>query len=175
MILQFSSPTLCSSSATRVNWCSGSKLAPTSSLPSSEVNGEASSSVDVELCSYWRESGRMGTLDGIPRFPHLTSIAKCVLSLPVSNADTERVFSNVRKNCDRLSTEMEHTMCTNYRANWTSSTVIPFYWEVDRYAVGMSFVRRSDFLPALLVANIREHTGSRETEPWIDRVSALAH
>ena len=39
-------------------------------------------------------------LTGRPRFPHL---AECVLSLPVSNADTKRVFSNVRKNCDRLS------------------------------------------------------------------------
>ena len=89
------------------------KLAQTRSLPSSALNGEASSSVGVKLCSYWREIGRMRTLDGRPRFPHLTSIAKCVLSLPVSNADTERVFSNVRKNIvTDYRTEMEQsTLC----------------------------------------------------------------
>ena len=89
-----------------------SKLAPTSSLPSSELNGEASSSVGVELCSYWEEIGRMKTLDGRPRFPHLTSLAKCILSLPVSNADTERVFSNVRKIGTDYRTKMEQsTLC----------------------------------------------------------------
>ena len=127
------SSTLCSSSVTRVNWCSGRGnvyiLAPTWSLPSSEVNGEASSSVGVQLRSYWREIGRMKTL---PQFPHLTSFAKCVLSLPVSNADTERVFSNVRKNCDRLSNwnGIEYTMCTTivqteqqHRLLWTWNSI----------------------------------------------------
>ena len=81
-------------------------------LYSSELNGEASSSVGVELCSNWEEIGRMKTLDGRPRFPHLTSLAKCVLSLPVSNADTERVFSNVIKIVTDYRTEMEpSTLC----------------------------------------------------------------
>lgn len=88
------------------------KLAPASSLPGSELSGESSSSVGVELCSYWEEIGRMRTLDGRAQFPHLTSLAKCVLSLPVSNADTERVFSNVRKLVTDYRTEMEQsTLC----------------------------------------------------------------
>ena len=65
------------------------------------------------MCSYWEEIGRMKTLDGRPRFPHLTSLAKCILSLPVSNADTERVFSNVRKIVTDYRTKMEQsTLCT---------------------------------------------------------------
>ena len=56
--------------------------------------------------------GNRLTLDGRPQFPHLTSLAKCVLSSPVSNADTERVFSNVRKTVTDFRTEMEQsTIC----------------------------------------------------------------
>ena len=68
------------------------KLAPTSSLPTYTVSGEASYSVSVDLCLYWEVIGRMKTLHDRPRFPHLSALAKCVLSLPVSNADTERNF-----------------------------------------------------------------------------------
>ena len=93
------------------------KLAPKADLPSIELS-EASSSVGVELCSYWEEIERVKTLDGRPRFPHLTSLAKCVLSLPVSNADTERVFSNVRKIVTDYQTEMEQSLCVHsYHAN----------------------------------------------------------
>lgn len=56
---------------------------------SSEINGEASSSGGLELCSYCEE---IRTLHERPRFLTLrTFLAKCVLSLPVSNTDTERV------------------------------------------------------------------------------------
>lgn len=91
------------------------KLAPVSSLPSCELNHDgvaSSSAVVMELCSYWDEIGRTKTLDGKPRFPYLASLAKCVLSLPVSNADTERVFSNVRKILTDCRTEMDaDTLC----------------------------------------------------------------
>ena len=50
-----------------------------------------------ELCAYWQEVGNMKTLQGEYSFPCLVLLAKCLLSLPVSNADTERVFSIVRK------------------------------------------------------------------------------
>ncbi len=48
----------------------------------------------TNLCAYWQELGQM---QGENRFPVLVSLSKCLLSLPISNADTERVFSIVRK------------------------------------------------------------------------------
>jgi hypothetical protein len=73
------------------------KLTPSSSLPISKPKNGEIFVVGAEFCSYWQEIGRMMTLDGKPRLTYLTHLAKCALSLPVSNADTERVFSNVRK------------------------------------------------------------------------------
>lgn len=65
-----------------------------------------------ELCKYWQEVGNMKTLQGDDRFPSLFLLAKCLLSLPVSNADTERVFSIVRKIITDYRTEMEQsTLC----------------------------------------------------------------
>lgn len=65
-----------------------------------------------ELCKYWQEVGSMKTLQGDDRFPSLFLLAKCLLSLPVSNADTERVFSIVRKIITDYRTEMEQsTLC----------------------------------------------------------------
>ena len=53
------------------------------------------------ICSYWQQVGQMKTLHGVVIISHL---AKCVLALPVSNADTERVSAQyVKENCDRLS------------------------------------------------------------------------
>ena len=51
----------------------------------------------IELCSYWQVVGKMKTLSGSLRFPKLTSLAKCILALPVSNADTERVLASFEK------------------------------------------------------------------------------
>ena len=44
-----------------------------------------------ELCSYWTQIGKMTTLMGTARFPNLNRLAKCILSPPVSNAETESV------------------------------------------------------------------------------------
>ena len=49
----------------------------------------------------------MTTTNGTVRCPLLTRLAKCLLSLPHSNADTERVFSVVRKIITDYSTEIE--------------------------------------------------------------------
>ena len=48
-------------------------------------------------CDFWQQIAKMSTVSGAARFPNLTSIAKCVLALPVANADTEHIFSIVRK------------------------------------------------------------------------------
>ena len=54
----------------------------------------------------------MKTLCGTPRFPNFTRLAKCILSLPISNVDTERVFSIVRKIVTDYRTEMDQsTLC----------------------------------------------------------------
>ena len=88
------------------------KLAPSLTLPTVEQRSTEDSLDGTKLCSYWQEVGRMMTVDGRPRFPHLTCLAKCVLSLPVSNADTERVFSVVRKIVTDYRTEMDQsTLC----------------------------------------------------------------
>ncbi len=43
---------------------------------------------------------------------HFSTLEKCVLSLPVSNADTERVFSHVKKILTDHRTEMDSsTLC----------------------------------------------------------------
>ncbi len=49
----------------------------------------------------------MTTPDGAVRFPNLSRLAKCVLALPVSNAETERVFSIVRKIVTDYRTQMD--------------------------------------------------------------------
>lgn len=54
----------------------------------------------------------MKIINGTIRFPLLSRLAKCLLSLPHSNADTERVFSIVRKIITDYRTEMEpSTLC----------------------------------------------------------------
>ena len=71
-------------------------LLPQSSLPTSGSESVEQSKSD-EVCTYWTQVGKMTTLMGTVRFPNLSQLAKCILSLPVSNAETERVFSIVRK------------------------------------------------------------------------------
>ena len=66
----------------------------------------------AELSIYWKDISEMKTLDGRDRFPLMADLAKCVLSLPVSNADTERVFNIVRKIITDYWREMEQdTLC----------------------------------------------------------------
>ena len=65
-----------------------------------------------ELCEYWQKIGEMKTANGELRFPNLTNLFKCLLSLPHSNADTERVFSIVRKILTEQRSQLEQsTLC----------------------------------------------------------------
>jgi len=87
------------------------KPSPSSAIPS--VRSEPGKPTkSAELCVCWQEIGRMKTLCGTPRFPNFTRLAKCILSLPISNADTEKVFSIVRKIVTDYRTEMDQsTLC----------------------------------------------------------------
>ena len=61
----------------------------------------------------------MKTLAGSARFPNFTRLAKCVLALPVSNADTESI---VRKIVTEYRTEMEQsTLCALLSCKLNSS------------------------------------------------------
>lgn len=71
-------------------------LAPSGELPLVQRDAEKPTN-STELCRYWHNVGVMKSLEGTDRFPNLVGLAKCLLSLPHSNADTERVFSIVRK------------------------------------------------------------------------------
>lgn len=70
-------------------------LLPATDLPSVERE-EGKPMQAAELCHFWQQIGKMSTISGAARFPNLTSLAKCVLALPVANADTERIFSIVQ-------------------------------------------------------------------------------
>ena len=71
-------------------------ITPTAELPSVHRD-EGKPTNSAELCQYWQKVGMIKTVEGTDRFPCLTQLAKCVLALPHSNADTERVFSMVRR------------------------------------------------------------------------------
>ena len=47
--------------------------------------------------AFWCEVGKIKTLDGQPRFPSLAKLMAGLLSIPASNADSERGFSILRK------------------------------------------------------------------------------
>ena len=86
------------------------KLSPQSDFPNVDKEGKERHE-DYELCSYWQSVGEMKTLCGTTRFPNLPKLSKCLLALPVSNAETERVFSIVRK------------IVTDYRSQMDQSTL----------------------------------------------------
>ena len=87
-------------------------LLPSSSLPSPVGNDNGQQCTSDELCAYWQQIGKMTTLGGAARFPNLSRLAKCILSLPVSNAETERVFSIVRKIITDYRSQMDrNTLC----------------------------------------------------------------
>ena len=46
---------------------------------------------------FWIEVGQIMTLEGEPRFPSLARLMAGLLSIPCSNADSERGFSILRK------------------------------------------------------------------------------
>ena len=83
-------------------------LLPPSSLPS--IVHEADKNED--LCGYWQQIGKIVKADGSVRFPHLTRLAQRLLALPVSNAETERVFSIMRKIVTDYRTQLDQrTLC----------------------------------------------------------------
>jgi hypothetical protein len=86
-------------------------LTPTAHLPSvNRVDGNPTGSED--LCTYWQKMGTLETIEGNFRFPNLVNLAKCLIALPHSNADTERVFSIVRKIVTDYRTELDQsTLC----------------------------------------------------------------
>ena len=61
---------------------------------------------------YWSEVGKIKTLDGKPRFLKLFHIMAGLLTIPVSNADSEMGFSILRK------------IHTDQRSNLSQSTII---------------------------------------------------
>ena len=69
------------------------KLSPPSDFPDIDKEGKE----DHKLCFYWQSVSEMKTLCGTTRFPNLSKLFKCLLALPVSNAETERIFSIIRK------------------------------------------------------------------------------
>ncbi len=89
------------------------KLSPQSDFPDVDQEGKERHE-DHELCPYWQSVGEMKTLCGTTRFPNLSKLSKCLLALPVSNAETERVFSIVRK------------IVTDYRSQMDQSTLCAF-------------------------------------------------
>lgn len=59
------------------------------------------------LGSFWWRVGQMKSLDGEPRFPTLYKLMAGLLSIPCSNADSERGFSILRKiHTDQRSTQL---------------------------------------------------------------------
>ena len=61
------------------------------------------------ICSYWQQAGQIKTLHGVAI---ISRLAKCVLALAVSNADTERMLSMVRKIVTDYLTELNpSTLC----------------------------------------------------------------
>ena len=86
-------------------------LMPPHQLPVVQHDNETTVNSE-EICRYWHKIGSMETLDGSLRFQNLANLAKCLLALPHSNADTERVFSIVRKIVTDYRIEMEQsTLC----------------------------------------------------------------
>ena len=87
-------------------------LLPSHSLPAEDEESEGRPDSN-RLCIYWNHIGRMTTLSGSLRFPNLSKLPKCILALPVSNADTERVFSIVRKIITDYCTQLnQETFCS---------------------------------------------------------------
>ena len=81
-------------------------LLPSHSLPAEDEEIEGRPDSD-RLCVYWNHIGRMTTLHG------LIKLAKCILALPVSNANTEIVFSIVRKIITDYRTQLnQETLCS---------------------------------------------------------------
>ena len=71
-------------------------------LPAVAIEEGKKPTENSELCSYWQ---RIREYDNHKWYSMMSPT--CLLSLPHSNADTERVFSVVRKKITDYSTEIE--------------------------------------------------------------------
>ena len=92
-------------------------LLPSTNHPSVDRE-ESKPTQSAQLCVYWQEIGRMSTVTGTATFPNLTSLVKCILALPVANADTERIFSIVRKVVTDYRTQLEqNTLLVSCKLN----------------------------------------------------------
>ena len=83
-----------------------------SELPSVVEYKAADGTMKPRIGLFWSEVGKMTTLDGQPRFKHLHKLMAGLLSIPVSNADSERGFSMLRK------------LHTDQRSNLHQSTLV---------------------------------------------------
>ena len=83
-----------------------------SDLPSIVKYKSADGTMRPRAGLFWSEVGKMTTLDGQPRFNHLHKLMAGLLSIPVSNADSERGFSMLRK------------IHTDQRSNLQQSTIV---------------------------------------------------
>ena len=81
-------------------------------LPSVVKYKAADGTMRAKTGMFWSEIGKMTTLDGQPRFRLLHQLMAGLLSIPVSNTDSERGFSMLRK------------IHTDQRANLDQSTII---------------------------------------------------
>ena len=81
-------------------------------LPTQEEYTAADKTKKTRVGKYWWEVGKMIRLDGQPRFPSLCKLVMGLLSIPASNADSERGFSILRK------------IHTDQRSSLSQSTII---------------------------------------------------
>ena len=99
------------------------KLSAQSEFP--ELDREGKECIENhQICSYWQCVGELKTLCGAARFPHLSRLSKCLLALPVSNAETERIFSIVRKIVTDYRSQMDQsTLCALISCKVNNDTV----------------------------------------------------
>ena len=81
-------------------------------LPSVATYKSADGTMRPHVGAFWYEVGRMMTLDGQVRVPSLCKLVAGLLTIPCSNADSERGFSMLRK------------IHTDQRSNLDQSTII---------------------------------------------------
>ena len=72
------------------------KLSPTEH-PTLEMCKSATGDDKPRPGRFWYEVGQMKLFDGEPRFPMLVRLMSGLMSIPASNADSERVLSMLRK------------------------------------------------------------------------------
>ena len=74
------------------------KLTPAAELHEIKECKAADSKKRPKAVLFWLEVGKMKTMEGQPRFPHLHSkLVSGLMSIPISNADLVRAFSVLRK------------------------------------------------------------------------------